>query len=131
MTYPNNNAHIDYRLARALETFNDAELLISNKRFNSGVNRLYYAYFYSVLAYLLKIGIEAKTHSGVKQMFGKHIVLKGLIDAESAAFFSDIQNLRITGDYDEFIDIAEDEAFDLLESGRTFINKMKAIINNY
>ncbi len=127
MTYPNDNAHIEYRLTRALETFNDAELLISNKRFNSGVNRLYYACFYSVLAYLLKIGVEAKTHSGVKQMFGKHIVLQGLIDSDSAAFFSDIQNLRITGDYDEFIDIPEDEALDLLESGRIFIKKMMVI----
>lgn len=45
---------IKYRLHRAKETFEDAKILGERHRWNSAVNRLYYAAFYAVSALLLK-----------------------------------------------------------------------------
>jgi len=39
--------YIEHRINRAKETFQDAEYLAENKRWNSCINRLYYACFYA------------------------------------------------------------------------------------
>ena len=41
---------INYRINRAKETFLDAQILAKEKRWNSSVNRLYYAAYYSITA---------------------------------------------------------------------------------
>jgi uncharacterized protein (UPF0332 family) len=46
--------YIKYRFKRAEESFDDALILIKNRRWNTAINRLYYAYFYAVIALLLK-----------------------------------------------------------------------------
>jgi len=56
---------IAYRLKRARETFEDAEILADHAKWNSSVNRLYYACYYAVIALLLKYGFKTSTHSGV------------------------------------------------------------------
>ena len=44
---------IDYRLSRSLDTYVDAQILAENERWNSAINRLYYAVYYAVSALLL------------------------------------------------------------------------------
>ena len=51
--------YIKYRLQRATETLNDARLPAENGRWNSSINRLYYACFYAVSALLYSQSIEA------------------------------------------------------------------------
>lgn len=58
--------YVKYRLQKAEETLEVARLLVENKKWNSSVNRLYYACYYAVSALLINDGISAKTHAGVK-----------------------------------------------------------------
>ena len=44
---------VDYRLQRAFETYDDALLLSQNNKWNSTINRLYYAAFYAASALIL------------------------------------------------------------------------------
>lgn len=67
---------IRYRINRAAETLREAELMIENLFWNAAVNRIYYACFYAVNGLLLKYGIKANTHKGLRQMFGLHFVNK-------------------------------------------------------
>ncbi len=60
---------IDYRINRAKETFLDAQILAKEKRWNSAMNRLYYAAYYVVSALLLSKNIKPVTHSGAKSNF--------------------------------------------------------------
>ena len=60
---------IKYRLSRAKETLKDAEILISNNRLNSAVNRIYYSLYYAVLALLETKGLASSKHSGVRALF--------------------------------------------------------------
>lgn len=55
-------ALISYRLEQADETTNDVELLISNKRYRSAVNRIYYGMFYSLLAMGLAYNFETSNY---------------------------------------------------------------------
>lgn len=43
--------YIRYRLEKALESFEMAELLIKNEKWNAAVNRLYYAAYYAVSSF--------------------------------------------------------------------------------
>jgi uncharacterized protein (UPF0332 family) len=44
---------IRYRLYRAKDTLDDARILADNNKWNSAMNRLYYASYYAVMALLL------------------------------------------------------------------------------
>ena len=44
---------VNYRIRKARETFNEVQLHIDNKLWNTAVNRLYYACYYAVIALLI------------------------------------------------------------------------------
>ncbi|NJN28258.1 MAG: HEPN domain-containing protein [Cyclobacteriaceae bacterium] len=49
---------VKYRLDRATDTFDDSLILRKRQKWNSAVNRLYYAAFYAVSALLLDLIVE-------------------------------------------------------------------------
>ena len=61
-------------------------------------------------------------------MFGLHFVKAGLIDKELGRFYTDIFDMRQTGDYDDFIDFNEEDVLDLIEPANEFITKIEALI---
>ena len=58
-------AYVRYRLEKAQEVYEAAKILYDASQWNSVINRLYYACFYSASAILLYYGISAKSHAGV------------------------------------------------------------------
>lgn len=81
---------IKYRIARAKETFEDAKLLAEKHRWNSAINRLYYAAFYAIIALLLKENHKSTTHNGVKTKFSDHFIKTGLFPTELARIYSQL-----------------------------------------
>ena len=119
---------VKYRITKARDTFNEVDLHIENKLWNTAVNRLYYACYYAVIALLVNKDIHAQTHSGVRQMFGLHFVKSGLIDKESGKFYNDIFDMRQTGDYDDYIDFEKEDVLDLTGPANELISKIERIL---
>ena len=69
---PERRALLQYRLARARETLDEARLLLDGGHANACVNRLYYACFYAVSALLLTEGQTSAKHRGVRALFDRH-----------------------------------------------------------
>ncbi|MCF6271497.1 MAG: HEPN domain-containing protein [Melioribacteraceae bacterium] len=69
-----------YKRKKASDLLFDAKLLYENKRFNSAVNRIYYAIFNEVLALLLTKDLASSKHSGVKFLFYDNFIKTNLID---------------------------------------------------
>lgn len=113
---------VEYRFARAEETLQEAALLVTESHFNAAINRLYYACFYAVSAFLVKKGIAAASHAGVKTMFNLHIISKGVLPIEYGKTFSRLFEIRHSGDYDDFI-YCDQEMYD------TFAPKAKDLVN--
>lgn len=63
---------IEYRLFRAKDTLDDAKILAEKNKWNSAINRLYYASYYAVTALLLNADLKPSTHNGVKSNFTEH-----------------------------------------------------------
>lgn len=95
---------VEYRLERAYETFKDAEILAESERWNSAINRLYYATYYAVSALLISNNISAATHNGVKTAFSKHFIKTKQLPVEYGKLFSQLFGWRQKGDYDDMYD---------------------------
>jgi uncharacterized protein (UPF0332 family) len=98
-----------YRLDRAKATLDDARLLAQSHRWNSAINRLYYAAFYAITALLTRENLEAATHKGVKQLFSAHFIQTGKISLELGKAFSQLFTWRQKGDYDDLFDFTEEK----------------------
>jgi uncharacterized protein (UPF0332 family) len=124
------NDYIKYRLERATETLNDARLLAENGRWNSSINRLYYACFYAVSALLYSQSIEAKTHKGVRIKFMGEFIKTGIFDKVYGKLFSDLFDWRQEGDYSDFVSFDKDLTMPLIGKSEEFINLIKAFLKS-
>lgn len=120
--------YVNYRIESAIETIREVQTHIHNKYWNTAINRMYYACFYAVSALLVKHGIEASSHSGVRQKFGEHFVKTGKIERALAKLFTDLSEKRHKGDYNDFYDYEEDTVLRLYPSAQEFIEKIKSML---
>lgn len=120
--------YINYRLDRACEALEDAKLLAENNRWNTAVNRLYYASFYAVIALLLRNGIETQTHDGVRTQFGLQYIKTGIIDKKFGKLFSKLFDYRLKGDYGDLFNFDKDIVEPLFEDVELLINAIKAAL---
>ena len=63
---------IKYRIARAKDTYEDAQILAEREKWNSTINRLYYSAYYAVMALLLHVDFKPTTHNGAKSNFSEY-----------------------------------------------------------
>lgn len=129
MNYPRNEL-VQYRLERAKEAFADGELLIENGSWNAAANRMYYACFYLVSAYLASRNLKATTHAGLKFTFNKEMVLSGKVSREDGKLFNELFGLRQEADYEDFISINEDDLLPMVPRIRNLISVVEGLIRN-
>lgn len=103
---------VDYRIERARESLSEALLLLESGHINTYVNRLYYACFYAVSAYLLYHGKSSAKHSGVRALFHQEVVKLGLVDQELGQLYDRLFDNRQKADYADLVvfdptDVAE------------------------
>lgn len=103
------NDLINYRILRAIDTFEDAQILIEKKKWNSVINRLYYEAYYAVMALLLNSDLKPTTHTGAKSNFPEHFIKTGIIPKQSGKIYSQLFTWRQKGDYDDFFDFDEEK----------------------
>lgn len=120
---------INYRMSKAKTTFAEVDDLVNLKYYNTAINRLYYASFYAVLSLLLFYNLSAKTHAGVRRMFGLHFVSKKIISKNSGKIFSELFEMRIKGDYNDFFDIDKNDVLELIEPTNILIKEIISVIN--
>lgn len=116
------NDYAKYRMEKSRETLEVAALLVQNGKWNSAVNRLYYAAYYAVSGLLVKSGIESKTHAGVKTQFLLHFVKTGKIDMSLGKLYADLFDWRQKGDYGDFFDFTEEDVVPLLTPTKELID---------
>ena len=119
---------IQYRIARAKEAFTDAEILISEERWNAAANRMYYACFYVVSAYLVFRDLNAVTHSGLKAAFNLELVKTGKIDRADGILFNRLFTIRQQADYEDFVNIQEMDVLPLIPKIKALIQEIENII---
>ena len=119
---------IKYRIARAKDTLDDARILAEKEKWNSTINRLYYAAYYAVIALLLMDDLKPTTHSGAKSNFSEYFVKTGKIDKELGKIFSQLFTWRQKGDYDDLFDFQKDKVLPYFEPVKQLIEEIEILI---
>lgn len=120
--------YINYRFQRAKETFDEALILESNKRWNAVINRLYYSCFYAVIALLIKDNIDTTTHDGARTQFGLKYVKTGKVDKKFGKLFSKLSDYRQKGDYGDLFDFDEHTVSPLIDQVKEFIQELEKFV---
>ena len=121
---------VQYRLERAFETFEDAQLLSNAKRWKSCVNRLYYSCFYAVSALLAQNQLASSKHTGVLSLFNIHFVKTGKISQETAEIYNDLFDNRQEGDYTDFVKFSEEQVRPQISKTDSFIKTIANLIRH-
>ena len=112
----------NYRLEKARNTLSYAKKYIDDATLDSTVNRIYYAVFYTVNALLITKGLYSSKHSGIRAIFNKEIVNKGLVGKQWGEFYSDMFKRRQKGDYQDFVKFEKQDVKKWLKKAEEFIN---------
>lgn len=99
---------VNYRLERAKDTLDDARILAEKSKWNSAINRLYYAAYYAITALLLHSDLRATTHNGTKSLFSEHFIKTGVFSQEVGKMYSQLFTWRQKGDYTDLFDFTQE-----------------------
>lgn len=118
---------IKYRLEKAGNTLFDAKKYFEGATPDSTVNRIYYAMFYAVNALLLTKGLSSSKHTGVRALFNREFVKKGLVEVHWGKFYSDMFDNRHEGDYKDFVKFEKEDVEIWLEKAEDFIKEIQEL----
>lgn len=119
---------IEYRVKRAYESLEEAKLLSKSGHWNTTVNRLYYAVYYIVSAYLIKIDQSPGSHSGTKTLFNQELIKNNKLDFDSGKLYNNLFNMRHESDYGDFQVFTRDQVEPLILKTEAFLSKIKIFL---
>ena len=119
---------IDYRIQRARETVQEAEMALKHSRFNLAENRIYYAMFYMVQALALKHDFSTSKHAQLLGWFNKTFVRTGQIEQALGRQYHSGFEKRQEGDYQDFLTFSKDEVENDLTNVIRFLDAVESLI---
>ncbi len=119
---------VQYRLQRAREAVDEAELLFQTGHLHTYVNRLYYACFYAVSALLLTRGLSSSKHSHLRALLHKESVRSGVIPVKYGQFFDLLFNNRQKGDYSDLVVFQPEQVKEWLPQTREFVEYVSTLL---
>ena len=125
LTNDERKAIVDYRLEKADLAFNESKKVAAISLWNISANRLYYALYYAVSALWIHDGYSSHTHSGLIAQFSLYYVKTGVFSTDDARLLRSMFNLRHEGDYEDFVDVAEEDIAQATPLVQALIGKIK------
>ena len=105
-----------------------AENALNNGDYDSCVSRCYYAMFFMAEAVLLTKNVTATSHKSVITLFGAHFVKTNIFGRHLGKAINDAYDKRLVGDYGVGFTVTEEQAQDLLEKARDFVENLKGYL---
>ena len=128
LTDEERKALVANKVRRSRETWVEAKGIIESKYWHAAANRIYYACYYMVSALLLKNGQSSHTHGGTIGLFGLHFIKTGIVSSELGKFYSELFELRQTGDYDDWKVVTEADIMPLASTVEVFLDTLEGVI---
>ncbi len=100
-----NKKLISFWLRKAKNAYRAGATLTRVRSYDSAVNRFYYAAFYAARAVLATKGLDASKHTGVISLFQINFVKTGLIPKDLARALRTSFEVRLDGDYGDYVEI--------------------------
>lgn len=117
-----------YKLERAREEFDTAELLLDHNKLKAANNRAYYSIYYALTAVLCLEPIAFKRHRDTIAYFNRNYVSTGIFPREIGRKIAKAQKIRHASDYDEFYIASKEEAQGQVQTAETLIDLVDAFV---
>lgn len=118
-------------ITKAENFIRTAEIALNTGDYDSCVSRCYYAMFFMSEAALLTKSLNASSHKGVINLFGEHFVKTEIFERNMGKALNDAYDKRLVGDYGVGFTVTEQQAKDLLETARNFVQKIKDYLKKW
>ncbi|NCO68877.1 MAG: antitoxin [Nitrospirae bacterium CG_4_10_14_3_um_filter_44_29] len=126
---PEQKSLASHRFQRAEDTLKEAKDELSRRNFRLAVNRAYYSVFYAMRAFLATVDKDSSKHSGVLSIFNQHFINTGIVSDVSVKAIQSLMDMRHEGDYQDFVEITEEEAKGSVETAEMAIEIMGEAFN--
>lgn len=118
-----------YKLNRAREELETAELLLMNERLKAANNRAYYSIYYALTAVLCLEPIAFKRHKDTIGYFNKNYVHTGVFPVDIGRNIAKAAKVRHASDYDEFYIASKEEAEGQIRTARNVVELVDKFIS--
>ena len=115
---------VAYRIERAFVALEQAKINQQHHCLEVVANRLYYAAYYAATALLIADGIRTHSHDGAIGQFGQYYVKTGQFSKETGRFLRQLFQMRLTGDYDDYFGLTEEDVFPKIQPTEAFIKEV-------
>jgi uncharacterized protein (UPF0332 family) len=126
---PERQTLVGYRLERARQTLEEAQLLLEAGHVNACVDRLYYACFYAVSALLLTQSISTSKHSYVRSLLHRDYIKPGHVSKEMGDHYDLLFDSRHQGDYEDLMVFEAETVRPWLEPTKSFVGHIADLID--
>jgi uncharacterized protein (UPF0332 family) len=119
---------VSIRIHKADAAFDDAVFLCDARRYDSSVNRLYYACFYIMNALFLASDLhDAQTHSEVKSLLRRSFLKKSIISVELVNHYNILYDWCQEADYSDYSDFDRETTEALIAKTEAFITEVRGL----
>jgi uncharacterized protein (UPF0332 family) len=119
---------VDVRMANAEQMLIDAANMLASGSLRSAANRCYYAVFYAASALAIRDNRNFRKHSSVIAHFHGAYVKTGRLPKELGVILRRAFDTRQEADYDDLVELREEEMSELLEQVRRFVAEVKSLL---
>ncbi len=129
----NNDERIElsrYRIEKAKEDLNTAELLYNNGEYRATNNRAYYSIFHSIRSVLALDRFDSKKHSGIIAEFRRSYIKTGIFPKEISYMIDDASIIRNASDYDDMYIASKAQTEEQIKNAKIVYDTVKEYLNN-
>lgn len=119
-----------YRLDRAKEDLDAAQLLFKAGDYRIANNRAYYAIFHAMRAVLVFDNFDSSKHSGVIAEFRRKYIKEGIFPVEISKMIGSAFTIRNASDYDDMFLASRKETEDQLQNASYIIQLVSEYIKS-
>lgn len=117
-----------YRLEKARDDLETAEINLKENKLSQSINRSYYAMFHAARSLLALDKFDSKKHTGVISFFNQHYIKTGKIEPEYSKMLTAAFKIRNKSDYNDFYIAAREDAQIQLENAKKFLKRLEEYI---
>jgi len=107
-----------------------SKILLKDGDLRSAVDRAYYVMYHATQAIIAWKKIRPpKTHKGLREVFGKEIILKGLADKELGKYLTKGFEMRQSSTYKLYVAFGKEGVRKLIKEAAKFLKETKDLVD--
>ena len=115
-------------LERARRVMTMADYALAQGIFEEAVSSAYYAAHHSARALLFSLGLEVRSHDGLRSLLGEHFVRDGRLPRDTTSKLRDLFVGRLEADYGTHVHFTREQAETSVAWSRAFLASATSIL---